>query len=189
LTLISSENIKSQLQEIAVPKRDSFAEHLKFRTLRILDGKDETLLIRIALWKGGWEIFKDHPLMGCGFKCVDLINSQYPDPTGRIKSLRGMHNNFIQLAVDTGILGLMTWLSIWVYFFILLYKKVMSDEEGLPDRWIVLGSAAAVIAFLSGGFFETNFYDSEVASLVFFIMSLPFTAQKRGLEKKYFKRL
>ena len=90
-----------------------------------------------------------------------------------------MHNNFIQLAVDTGIIGLMTWLSIWFCFFRFLYRKVFSEEEGLSDQWVALGSAAGVIAFLSGGFFETNFYDSEVASLLFFIMSLPFAAPNK----------
>ena len=176
LALLSSENVRSNIQKFTPPKDGSFMEHLIFRTLRIVDGKDETLRIRIALWHGGWEIFKDNPLTGCGFRCVDLVHSKYPDPTGHIKALRGMHNNFIQLAVDTGILGLMTWLGIWVCFYLSLYKKIVSDEASLPDQWIVLGSAAAVIAFLSGGFFETNFYDSEVASLLFFIMSLPFTS-------------
>jgi len=177
---ISSENIRSKVQQFTPPKDSSFSEQLKFRVLRILDGKDETLLIRIALWQGGWQIFKDHPLTGCGFRCVDLVNPQYPDPTGYIKALRGMHNNFVQLAVDTGILGLMTWLSIWVCFFLSLFKRAVPDKENSPDGWITLGSAAAVIAFLSGGFFETNFYDSEVASLLFFIMSLPFTVPKEN---------
>jgi O-antigen ligase len=176
---LTSDNMRSKLQNIEHLKKESFAENFKFRLLRIVDGQDETLLIRISLWQGGWQIFKDHPLTGCGFKCVDLVNSQYPDPTGYIKALRGMHNNFIQLAVDTGILGLMAWLSIWICFFLALYKKVVSDEGDLPDLWVPLGSAAAVIAFLAGGFFETNFYDSEVASLLFFIMSLPFTAPNK----------
>jgi O-antigen ligase len=179
---ISSDNVRSQIQKFTPPKNSSFTEQLKFRTLRIIDGKDETLLIRMTLWQGGWKIFKDHPLTGCGFRCVDLIHSQYPDPTGNIKKLRGMHNNFVQLAVDTGILGLTTWLSIWVCFFLLLYKKVISNEEDPPGRWVALGSAAAVIAFLSGGFFESNFYDSEVAALLFFIMSLPFGAPKKSAE-------
>ena len=187
LTFMSSESIRSKVKIISIPDAgpdytasdDTFAANLKFRTQRIFDGKDETFLIRVALWQGGWEIFKDHPLTGCGFKCVDLINSQYPDPTGHIKKLRGMHNNLVQLAVDTGILGLIAWLSIWVCFFRFLCRKVFSKEEGLSDQWVALGSAAAVIAFLSGGFFETNFYDSEVACLLFFIMSLPFTTPKK----------
>ena len=90
-----------------------------------------------------------------------------------------MHNNFVQLAVDTGIFGLMTWLNIWVCFFFLLFKKVTSDERDLSSQWVVFGSGAVVMAFLVGGIFETNFYDAEVASLLFFIMSLPFAAPNK----------
>ena len=35
-----------------------------------------------------------------------------------------------------------------------------------------MGSAAAVIGFLAGGIFETNFYDSEVFMLLYFIMGI-----------------
>ena len=67
---------------------------------------DRSLNIRKHVWKGGWEIFKDYPITGCGFKCVDAIHSRYPDPTGFIAIQRGMHSNIMQLLVDTGIVGL-----------------------------------------------------------------------------------
>ena len=86
-----------------------------------------------------------------------------------------MHNNLIQLAVDTGILGVTTWLGIWVCFFHLLYHRSIAIKGDPHDCWVIYGSAAAVIAFLAGGCFETNFYDSEVAMVLFFIMALPFT--------------
>jgi O-antigen ligase len=69
---------------------------------------DKNLKIRLALWEGGWLVFKDHPLTGCGFKCIDAVNQDYPDPKGYIKKLRGLHNNFIQLAVDTGLFGVVS---------------------------------------------------------------------------------
>ena len=139
----------------------------------MVSGNDVTFGMRTALWTGR-EIFKDYPLTGCGFRCVDLVNSQYPDPTGHVKRLRGMHNNFIQLAVDTGILGLTAWLGIWFCFFRLLYHKAVDRERDPPENWAVFGSAAAVLAFLAGGCFESNLYDSEVAMVLYFIMALPF---------------
>ena len=143
------------------------------RLKNMVSGNDVTFGMRTALWTGR-EIFKDYPLTGCGFRCVDLVNSQYPDPTGHVKRLRGMHNNFIQLAVDTGILGLTAWLGIWFCFFRLLYHKAVDRERDPPENWAVFGSAAAVLAFLAGGCFESNLYDSEVAMVLYFIMALPF---------------
>jgi O-antigen ligase len=148
----------------------------------IVSGNDVTFEMRVALWKGGWEIFKDHPLTGCGFRCVDLVNSQYPDPTGYIERYRGMHNNLIQVAVDTGVLGVTAWLGIWFCFLRCLYHKAITLEKNADEGWIIFGSAAAVLAFLAGGFFETNFYDSEVAMLLYFIMALPFSGTQNTTE-------
>ena len=86
-----------------------------------------------------------------------------------------MHNNFIQVASDTGILGATAWLGIWFCFFRFLYHKAIALEKKDSEHWVTIGSSAAVLAFLAAGFFETNFYDSEVAMLLYFIMALPFS--------------
>jgi O-antigen ligase len=152
------------------------------RVKSMLTGEDVTFQMRTELWKSGWEIFKDYPLTGCGFRCVDLVNSQYPDPTGYIERYRGMHNNLIQVAVDTGVLGVTAWLGIWFCFLRCLYHKAITLEKNADEGWVIFGSAAAVLAFLAGGFFETNFYDSEVAMLLYFIMALPFSGTQNTTE-------
>ncbi|MBT5028913.1 MAG: O-antigen ligase family protein [Nitrospinaceae bacterium] len=146
-------------------------EGVKDRLYSLSDTRDWTFQVRIFLWKGAWEIFKDHPITGCGFKCVDTIHSQYPDPSGYIALFRGLHSNVFQLLVDTGALGVLTWLSIWVTYFITLYKKWAQFPDA-NTRSLILGSTAAILGFLAGGLFEVNFYDSEVAMLLYFIMGL-----------------
>ena len=89
-----------------------------------------------------------------------------------------MHNNLVQLAVDTGILGLSAWLGIWFLFFRLLYNQAMTAKEDPHEKGIIFGSAAAVLAFHVGGFFESNYYDSEVAMALYFIMALPFAGSQ-----------
>ena len=114
-------------------------------------------------------------MTGCGFKCVDYIHSQYPDPTENVARFRGMHSNIFQLLVDTGVAGFGSWLSIWVVYFIEIFKRLRALAEEEPQDntvGILLGGSAAVLAFLMGGFFETNIYDSEVAMFLYFIMGL-----------------
>ena len=152
----------------------------------MVSGNDATFAMRTALWKGGWNIFNDYPLTGCGFRCVDLVNSQYPDPTGHIKNIRGMHNNFIQLAVDTGIVGLATWIGIWCCFYRLLFRQLKNSTPDAQQSWVCFGSAATVLAFLAGGCFESNFYDSEVVMVLYFIMALPFACYPKKLSVKIF---
>ena len=152
---------------------------IKFRINSLTDLNDANLQRRVALWQGGWLVFKDHPLTGCGFKCIDVLNQNYPDPTGIIGKLRGMHNNFLQLAVDTGLFGLITWISIWVAYFMTLYQRLTANSGDLVYKKDAMGSAAAVVGFLVAGFFETNFYDSEVSMLLYFIMALPFAGTRK----------
>ena len=137
---------------------------------------------RVSLWKGGWEIFKDHPITGCGYKCVDSIHSQYPDPSGWIEHYRGMHSNIFQLLIDTGIVGLGLWISIWVTYFMEIFQRwrtLTEDASQNKSRSILMGTSAVVLAFLAGGFFETNIYDSEVAMLLYFLMGLSLAMVKK----------
>ncbi|SVB81465.1 uncharacterized protein METZ01_LOCUS234319 [marine metagenome] len=157
-------------------------ESVKDRIFSLTDLNDWTFQARIFLWQGGLKIFQDYPITGCGFKCVDVLHTQYPDPSGYIARHRGMHNNIIQLLVDTGILGLGTWLSIWVAYFLSIYKQLNKKTINSISKGLVLGSLAAVTGFLAGGMFETNFYDSEVVMLLYFIMGLALaeTSKKVG---------
>ena len=179
-TLLMSEEKKL----VSTDTMYGFRKALIVRFIEMARGKDQTFIMRKALWQGGWEIFKDYPVTGCGFKCVDLVSDQYPDPTGLIKRLRGMHNNFLQLAVDTGIFGLSAWLGIWFCFFRLLRQRTLALEGESADQWVIFGGAATVIGFLGGGFFESNFYDSEVIMLVYFIMALSLTEFKNHFQKR-----
>jgi len=181
---VQSELLELEIELKLTPEESFFAlDHLIFRTRSLLSGEDETLMMRIALWKAGWEVFKDYPLTGCGFRCMDKLVSKYPDPTGWVERLRGMHNNFVQLALDTGLLGLFTWVGIWFCFFLLLYERAKALNGDANERWVVLGSAAGAIAFLTGGLFETNFYDSEVAMTLYFLMALPFSGTQKGIRE------
>ena len=57
--------------------------------------------------------------------------------------------------------------------------SVGMNLKQLPEGIERMGSAAAVIGFLVAGFFETNFYDSEVSMLLYFIMAFPFTVASK----------
>jgi len=131
---------------------------------------------RYLLWEAGWQLFKDHPISGCGFNCTEVIDSQYPNHP-ILKKFNNLHNNIVQISVDSGIIGICAWLFLWVAYFRAIYVKWKNSKVNDDNRWIVIGSAAAVISFLCAGFADTNFYDSEVVMVVYFIMALPFVSR------------
>ena len=52
-------------------------QNIQNRIKSFADLTDYNLKVRIALWKGGWSVFKDHPLTGCGFKCIDVVSKDW----------------------------------------------------------------------------------------------------------------
>ncbi len=151
---------------------------IKDRVESIANLDDTTFQERLSMWRLGWQIYKDYPVTGCGFHCLLKVRKDYPEHKEISRGYRTLHSNPVQLAVDTGAVGVLAWLFLWLSFlgrvyFMALGRKSNSDSDP-PDRWVVLASLSAVIAFLAGGLFETNFYDSEVVMLTYFLMALPF---------------
>ncbi len=166
---------------------------VKKRILSLKNVNDLSLQHRAIIWKSGWRIFKDYPLTGCGYKCVDSIYrpSELPeDPNPWRNLLRyyvGMHSNIFQLLVDTGIVGFGAWIFIWITYFIEIFKRFRGlAEKTYRDRSksLLMGPVAVVLSFLIGGFFETNFYDSEIAMLLYFIMGLSLAKVKNSTLQK-----
>jgi O-antigen ligase len=146
---------------------------IKERVESIANLDDVTFQQRLSMWRLGWEIYQDHPVTGCGFHCLMKVRTDYPEHKEILRDYRTLHSNVAQLAVDTGTVGVLAWLFLWMSYFIAAGRRLTSDDDP-PDRWVLLASLSAVIAFLAGGLFETNFYDSEVVMLTYFLMALPF---------------
>ena len=155
---------------------------LSERLKSIINPQEGSNSERIMLLKAGWDVFKDYPLTGCGFKCLFVVADQYPQHP-ILQNYKHLHNNVEQIAVDTGAIGLCAWVSIWVVYFVQLIRRAKQIPPDADGRWVVFGSAGAVIAFLVAGMFENSFYDSEIIIVMYFIMALPFTSfNKTGLE-------
>jgi O-antigen ligase len=156
-----------------------FGPHtIEKRLKSITDLQQHSNKERMMLWRAGWDIFKDFPVTGCGFNCLYVIKDQYPNHP-ILKKYQHLHSNVLQIAVDTGAIGLCAWIVIWVAYFVQLNRQYQKREPGAPERWVVMGSSASVIAFLVAGMFENSFYDSEIIILLYFIMALPFVKSNK----------
>ena len=143
------------------------------RVTSVANLDDVTLQERLSMWRLGWAIYKDYPVTGCGFHCLLEVRGDYPEYKNLAQPYRTLHSNLVQLAIDTGAVGVLAWLFLWLSYFVAAGRQLKSGED--PEhRWVVLASLSAVTAFLTGGIFETNFYDSEVVMLTYYLMALPF---------------
>jgi len=147
-------------------------------------GRDWTVADRVAMWKAGAKMVRDHPLVGVGLIDLKAIYQKYMLPEA-YQVVGHLHNNFVQIGVTMGFLGLTSFL--WLLYNIAhtefqIYRKIKEEEKFL--KAITLGSLASFFGFLMNGFFEWNFGDAEVIMLIWFTLGLSLATEKLEEEKK-----
>jgi O-antigen ligase len=157
---------------------------IKQRLKSGLDPADPNTRNRIELLQTSSRLIIDHPWFGVGPKNVKFEALKY---RGRNEfpdwMYQHMHNNFLQIAAETGIPGLLIWL--WLMGRLAwdaadCYRRARNPSSPSEDghrREALMASSAALAswaALMLAGLFEYNFGDSEVVTLFLFIMSAPY---------------
>jgi putative inorganic carbon (HCO3(-)) transporter len=136
---------------------------------------------RLALLSAGIQMVKDHPVLGVGPGRIATEFPNYHTDDNLDTFYYGhMHNNFLQIAAERGLLCLVMFL----WFLGDLYRSLWRLRlSALPwVRHTALAALGALSGFLVAGLFEFNFGDSEVLMLFLFIVSVPFAGGNEGAE-------
>jgi O-antigen ligase len=155
---------------------------IKIRALSIVDRREITAQERLSMWSSGLHIVRDYPWTGVGMGAMARVYTQYREPDSPVDPRRRighLHNNIIQVAAERGLVGLACWLWIWGaygYHTWRIYGRL--GPEHRQAKALVVGSLASVIGFHIEGLFEYTFGDSEVITLTYFLMALPFVIQR-----------
>jgi O-antigen ligase len=133
--------------------------------------KDKPESTRIRLWQTSIAMIKKSPIWGVGLGGWGVLFDEYK-VEGVYAATCHPHNDYLNVAVNTGLLGLLAYLSIWVVF---LYSTVRSLRENTGSclaRSVQMGGAVAIVAFLFAGLLQCYYTDAEVNMLVMFILGL-----------------
>jgi len=125
---------------------------------------------RIYFLEGGLRIIRDYPITGVGWEGFRKVYPRYKPAEGR-ESGCNAHNNFLDVTVDSGLLGLgiFLWLLITIYKVSFYILKELQDGYFKGIAWGFLGSFTA---FLIAGLSQYNFGDSEVVMLFYFLLGM-----------------
>lgn len=148
---------------------------LRHRFLSMADPDEAGIRERVYMWRSGLAMWRERPVLGIGPGGVKREYPRYALPEAVKKRTGHVHNTPLQILVERGVLGLAAWLAIWAAFFtrcIAVLRRL--PGEAVAERVLVVGSAAAIVAFLVGGLSEYNFGDSEVVMVAWCVMALPF---------------
>lgn len=141
------------------------------RLLSALDPYIPSNFSRFALWRAGWKIFKDYPLVGVGD--IDLAELYKQYKRNFDKEIQGhMHNNYIHLLVTLGIFGFIAVMFLLLRIFIIHIKNYSILKEEPFASSYALGAAGSFVSFLVAGLTEWNFGDHEIITMIWFMLAL-----------------
>jgi len=125
---------------------------------------------RIYFLKGSLRIIRDYPITGIGWEGFRIVYPEYKPDEGR-QLVSHAHNNFVDVAVDSGLLGL----GIFIWLLVTIYKVGFHIFKELEDGYfkgIAWGFLGSLTAFLIAGLSQYNFGDSEVVMLFYFLLGM-----------------
>ncbi len=142
-----------------------------------LNDPDNSIVQRFNYWITSLKIIKDFPLIGIGWKKFGFAYEFY-----RLPSAKGSdysHNVFLQIMVEMGLLGLISFLFIVVIFLRSGYKILKS---GGSRQAFKLGLFCAGCSFLIYNLIDISFYFSQVAFFWWIILGLfvNFSAEEKA---------
>jgi len=148
---------------------------LVHRVTSIGNLKDISNYDRLCMAEAGFHIIAERPLLGIGPEMVRRRYPIYRHPTAPRPTVPHLHNSYLSLAAERGLLSLAAMLALlggaaWTAV------RMYVTEGGAhgPRADLLLGMLVAVAAFCLAGLFESNWADSEVQRIVLFLLALPF---------------
>ncbi len=151
-----------------------FSPHyVKERVYHLFDKNEIGNRARIEMWDAGFKIIKEHPIFGLGPFEIEREGYKYLEkkdfPVGYFMH---MHNDYIQIAAERGLPALLFFLLFLGAIFQNFFKFYRDGEQLLSA--ISISSIFSTVVLILGGFFEYNFWDSEILILFLFMVMLPF---------------
>jgi O-antigen ligase/tetratricopeptide (TPR) repeat protein len=147
------------------------------KALRSFSGDNITLNTRLISYKAAGEFMIDHPvsmIFGVGHGNYAYIFDQYFDPKfydyDRSETyFDRAHNTVIDIVTTAGVLGLLAYLSIFVFIFIYLIKAYLKRDEAFPESRIDKPELVIILG-LTTAYFVQNLavFDSFATYLYFF---------------------
>ena len=108
-------------------------------------------------WWVGWEMFKDHPITGIGlgnykinfipYKAIFLATPRGADYSFYIARAAQAHNEYVQVAAELGIVGLLALAGLLIVLPLTLWKRIRRNKDE-ADRFDLLLLSVGAVAFL-----------------------------------------
>ncbi len=151
------------------------------RAMSIADLTDESNYDRLCMVEAGLRMVGEHPLLGLGPDRVERRYPLYRHPTAPRRTIPHLHNAYLQLAAERGLLSLGAFLALLGLAGLAALRGLRRAREGGGGGGdLHLGVLGALVAFGVAALFENNWGDTEVQRMLLFVLAVPFVIAERG---------
>ena len=122
---------------------------------------------RIAAWQCGWELFKQYPIAGVHLADKrDVLFEKYKEKNFQfaLTTRKNLHNNYLDILVSTGAVGLILFLIAWI---ILPIKVAIRDKDYLS----LLIMVTIAFAMITEVYFDRSLGGMIVGFLLPFLLT------------------
>ncbi len=127
------------------------SEKEKNRLVKEIYRSDPNVSIRSEIYQKSWEQIKKHPIMGIGWGNINNILGRDERGVGLNSS-----NIFLEIWLGSGILGLVAFLSVWIYILFKSIRDFFETDNALIKAFFLF----VVISWF--GLTITNFFNAGI---------------------------
>ncbi|WP_188206913.1 O-antigen ligase family protein [Alkalibacillus aidingensis] len=97
---------------------------------------------RTTLWKTGLTMYQENPVLGVG---VGNYSTNYKDIVTRYPNLYvghdtySVHNSFIKVMAETGTIGIIAFLAIYIYYYLYIGELYLRNRQDLTSQVLLIG--------------------------------------------------
>ncbi len=159
-------------------------KEVKNHVVETVELKEGNAQHRIVLWKKSFLLFREHPLFGVGAGNWKIEILKY-DVTKATKSgpvvPRRTHNDYLSVITETGIVGFLLYISI---FILVIYQAIyiLKSTENKEDIVFILVLLFALTGYLVYSFF--SFPKERIETQIFLNSIMAYIVYKYTLIKK-----
>lgn len=143
-----------------------FVEPLRIRILSIFAGReDSSNNFRLNVWESVINMIKSRPILGIG-PGNEAFNQVYPLYMKPRFSALSAYSIYLEIAVETGLIGLTCFLSLLGITFSTGVWRLqgLQKQDNLQGFWLI-AAIAGMVGILTHGLFDTVLYRPQVSTL------------------------
>lgn len=155
---------------------------------RIANISLDDLKIRATIWGMAWEGVQERPLLGYGQSNFNYVFNQNFDPSlyAQEQWFDRSHNIFMDWLVTGGFLGLIAYLSIFVFCLYYLFVRPLLDKT---DQTFTVVERGVLLGILAGYFTHNLVVFDNIVSYIFFAVILGLINSRVGIVPKSLSKL